>query len=98
MTPDFITKFMQGGRRKPKKFKHFVRIPDILFAELTENGIIDAERYYCDEVAFFQFDGETTTVNFITLWQSEDFYARVTNYLLIQLMGANPVERGGIFF
>ena len=97
MSPDFIAKFMQGGRRKPKKYKHFVRIPDILFAELIESRVIDPERLYCDEVAFFQFDGDTTTINFLTLWQSEDFYARVTNYLLIQLMGVNPVERGGVF-
>jgi hypothetical protein len=98
MTPDFIMGLIQNGRRKPKKYKHWVRIPDALFAELVDNGVIDPEKYYADEIVFFQFDGDTVTLNFQTLCNSEDFYAKVTNYLLIELMGANPVERGGIFF
>ena len=98
MKPEFIMGFLQGGRRKPKKFKHWVRIPDLLFAELVEARAIDPETYCSEEIAFFQFDGDTATVNFQTLYQAEDFYAKVTNYLLVQLMGENPVQRGGIFF
>jgi hypothetical protein len=97
MTEEFITKFIQDGRRKPKKFKHFVRLPQELFCDLMELKIIDPERYYIDETAFFQFDGETATVNFQCLYSSEDFYAKVTNYLIVQLMGQNPIQRGGFF-
>lgn len=98
MTTEFIVGFLQGGRRKPKKFKHWVRIPDALFAEMVDCGALNPEDYCAEERAFFQFDGDTATVNFQYLYESEDFYAKITNYLLIELMGENPVERGGVFF
>ena len=94
----FITKFIQDGKSKPKKFKHYVRLPRALFVELLEEKVIDPERYYIDGVAFFQIEEETVTVNFLNLYHSEDFYAKVTNYLLISLMGFNPIVRGGIFY
>lgn len=98
MTEEFIAAFIQDGRRKPKKFRHYVKMPQELFTEMHGLGLIDPERYYIDEVAFFQFDGDTVTINFMNLYQSEDFYAKVTNYLLVQLMGYNPIIRGGVFY
>ena len=97
MTEDFIISFIQDGRKKPKKFRHYVRIPVELFSEMLEAGILDPERYYAEEIAFFEFDGVNVTVSFLSLYHSEDFYAKATNYLLIKLMGLNPIERGGFF-
>ena len=97
MDPKFITSFIQDGRKKPAKFKHYIKMPSSLFVEMTEAKVIEPERYYIDGVAFFECAGGEVTINFLNLWQSEDLYARATNYLLIKIMGANPVMRGGIF-
>jgi hypothetical protein len=98
MNNDFFANFIQGGRKKPKKFKHWVKMPMALFSEMVEAKIIKPERYYIDEVAFFQLDEITATINFLNLYHAEDFYAKITNYLIVKLMGENPVQRGGIFF
>jgi hypothetical protein len=97
MKDEFITGFIQEGRNKPKKFKHFVRMPQALFDKILEAKLIDIEYLAANEIAFFQFSGDLATVNFMNLYQSEDFYAKVTNYLLVQLMGDNPIQRGGVF-
>ena len=97
MRTKFITTFIQDGRRKPKKFMHYVRIPQDLFTEMMEAGAIDPERYYIDGVAFFECSSEYVTVNFINLYNAEDFYSKATHYLIVKAMGSNPVTRGGIF-
>jgi hypothetical protein len=98
MNEEFIASFIQGGKKKPKKFKHWVKMPQPLFSDALEVKAIDPERYYIDGVAFFQFDGVTAIVNFVNLYDAEDFYSKITNYLIVQAMGENPVQRGGIFF
>jgi hypothetical protein len=97
MKNDFITGFIQEGRNKPKKFRHYIKMPQSLFDEILEAKLIDIEYLAAEQIAFFQFSGEMATVNFMNLYQSEDFYAKVTNYLLVKLLGENPIQRGGVF-
>lgn len=94
----FISEIVQSGRRKPKKYKHFLQMPILLYEELRNKGIIDPESYFIDESAFFEFSFDKATINFISLYAREDLLMRIYHYLVIKFAGSDPIKTGGIFF
>ena len=94
----FIAEVVQRGRVRPKKFKHFLRMPTFLYEEIRDCGVIDPESYFIDESAFFEFTTDTVTVSFINLYACEDLHRKIDHYLVMKFAGSYPIERGGSFF
>lgn len=94
---DFIQDILQGGieRKKPKKYRHYIRIPLELFDEVSEKGIIDTNELIVSESAYIEFTDKTATISFITYWHVEDTHIRILDYLVRKSLGNSPVERGG---
>lgn len=94
----FISEQVQRGRTKPKKYKHYVRMPYFLYEEITKRGIINAEDYFIDESAFFEFGATEVTINFICLYAREDLQRKIDHYLIVKFAGSYPLTIGGVFF
>jgi len=94
----FITEFIQRGKTRPKKFKHDLTMSDFLYEELRDRGIIDAESYFIEESAFFEFDGNNITISFLNLYACEDLHRKIDHYLVVKFAGSYPLKRGGRFF
>jgi len=94
----FITEVVQRGRTRPKKYKHYLRMPTFLYEEMRDRNWIDPERYFIDESAFFEFTEKTVTISFMTLCMCEDLHRHIDQYLVIKFAGSYPIERGGRFF
>ncbi len=94
----FIAEVIQRGRNKPKKYKHFIKMPTFLYEELRNKGTIDPEQYFIDESAFFEFNDIEVTINFINLFAREDMHMKILHYLVIKFAGSDPIQSGGVFF
>jgi len=94
----FIMEIIQRGRIRPAKYKHYIKMPLLLYEELRDNFIIDPAGYYIDESAFFEFKNDQAIVSFQNLYQCEDLHRKIDRYLVIKFAGSYPIERGGIFF
>jgi hypothetical protein len=94
----FIAEVVQGGRSRPKKFKHFLSMPVFLYEEMRDIGVIDPESYFIDKSAFFEFTQEKVTISFINLYVCEDLHRKIDHYLVMKFAGSYPIERGGSFF
>ena len=94
----FITEVIQRGRSRPKKYKHYLRMPTFLYEEMRAKNDIKPEIYFIDESAFFEFNDKTVTISFITLYACEDLHRKIDHYLVMKFAGSYPIERGGVFF
>lgn len=90
----FILDTIQGHRKKPVKYRHYLRIPLFWYDELVDHGIIIPENYWIEEAAFFEVSEYFVTISFITYAHLEDLHLRILNYLVVRSIGANPIERG----
>jgi hypothetical protein len=98
-TKTFIDEYIQRGRKKPKKFRHFLKIPTFIYDELIENGILVPENYYISESAFFEFTDYFVTISFESYCYINDLHIRILDYLASKSNnGKSPVERGGTAF
>lgn len=106
---NFCSNLFQGGRSKPRKYKHSLKIPFPLYDDLCQEKVLDPEDLYIEEVAFFSFSMEFSktdpskviefvTISFISLYLAEDLHRKIDHYLIMQLQGFYPIERFGIFF
>jgi hypothetical protein len=94
----FIMETVQGKRKKPKKYRHFVRIPASLYNDLVADGVIIPESFWIEESAFFEYNDSFVTISFITYWHVEDVHIKILDYLVRKSNGGkSPVERGGSF-
>lgn len=94
----FIKEIVQRGRTRPKKYKHFLKMPVFLYEEIRARNIIDPEHYFIDESAFFEFTETEVTISFINLYACEDLHRKIDHYLIVKFAGSYPLERGGVFF
>lgn len=95
----FIQDMIQGGKIKPKKYRHYIKIPTYLYDELIDKGVFVPEDYYVNEAAFFEFTDYFVTISFITYWHVEDTHIKILDYLVRKANGGNSfVVRGGIAF
>ncbi len=95
----FLTEFIQHNRKRPKKYKHYLKMPTYLFDELVNNGIIILEDLYIEGSAYFEFDELTATISFMNYCHIEDIHIKSLDYLVRKLTGlASPVQRGGNMF
>lgn len=94
----FIKEVIQRGRQKPKKYKHFIRMPAFLYEEIRDRNVIDPEPYFINESAFFEFSQSEVTISFMNLYECEDLHRKIDHYLIVKFAGSYPLERGGIFF
>jgi hypothetical protein len=95
---NFIVDDIQGGRSKPKKYKHDLTMPLFLYEEMRDQGRIRPEDYFVDESAFFEFTDTEATISFINLWSCEDMLHKIDRYLIIKFAGSYPIKRGGRMF
>lgn len=94
----FLQDVIQGGRKKPKKFRHYIKIPSFLFDECITKGIINTEDLYTSEAAYFEFSECFVTISFITYWNVEDVHIRILDYIVRRELGYSPIMRGGHAF
>jgi aspartyl/asparaginyl-tRNA synthetase len=92
----YLTEVIQKGRIKPAKYKHYLRMPIFLYEELRNKGIINAEDYFIDQAAFFEFKDQEMTISFINFRQCTDLELKILRYLVKKFAGSCPVLRGGI--
>jgi hypothetical protein len=92
---EFIINDIQGGRKRPCKYRHFIKIPVFLYDEMVDAEVIRPEDYFIYETAFFEYNEYLVTMNFITYTHIEDMHVRILNYLVTKAMGQNPIQRGG---
>lgn len=97
---NFVSQFIQGGRSKPKKFKHSLKMPFDLYNEMKDCKVFDPEFLYSEETAFFEFSSaeDSVTISFMNLFQAEDLHRKIDHYLVVKFSGSYPIERFGIFF
>jgi hypothetical protein len=95
----FISKTLQRGKLRPKKYQHDLTIPAFLYEELRDRNIIDFQTHYLEEVAFFEYDdnAQQVIISFISLWACEDIHVRILRYLVTKFAGQCPITRGGRF-
>jgi hypothetical protein len=90
----FLTMEIQRGKSKPAKFRHYLKMPVVLYQELCDNGIIRTENYFVDELAFFEFKEDEAIINFISLYLVEDLHRKIDYYLIVRANGNYPIKRG----
>jgi hypothetical protein len=90
----FIIETIQGKKKVPVKYRHFIKIPVFLYDELVNHDIIIPENYYIEQAAFFEINEFFVTISFINYTHVEDMHVRILSYLLVKSMGDNPIERG----
>ena len=95
---DYICEKIQKGHIKPSKYRHFLKIPLPLFNMLNERLVIIPNEYFAEESAFFQYNTEEVTINFINKGLCNDLHIKILSYLVSDLYGNNPIIRGGIMF
>ena len=96
---NFICETIQRGRKRPAKYKHYLKIPAELYHELRDNFIIDMENYYINETGFIEVDNDNiVTISFIALYLCEDLHRKIDHYLIKKLTGSYPIQRGGFIF
>lgn len=91
----FLHDVIQNNRKRPEKYRHFIRIPSFLYDELISHCIVDPESFYVNHAAFFEFTNYFVTISFITYTHVEDLHVMILNYLVVKATGSNPVSRGG---
>jgi len=95
----FILETIQGFRKRPKKYKHYVKVPKQLYDELVESNVIIPEDLWAEEAAYFEVDDFSVTISFTTYWHVEDVHIKILDYLVRKNMnGVSSVERGGNMF
>jgi hypothetical protein len=92
---EFLVDTIQGGRKRPQKYRHFIQIPMGLFNELTDNKIIIIEDYWCEMSAYFEYYETFIRISFINYCHIEDLHVRILDYLVRKFNdNENPIIRG----
>lgn len=92
---EFILSTIQGYRKRPQKYRHYIRIPILLYNELVERKVFIPEDFWSEETAYFEYD-DFVTISFINYCHIEDLHVRMLDYLVRKFNdGENPVIRGG---
>lgn len=94
----FVVDVVQRGRLRPKKYKHQVIMPDYLYEELRNRGVIDSEALFIDEIAFFEYRNSEVLISFISLFSAEDLHRKIDHFLVTKFAGSYPIRRAGLFF
>lgn len=92
----FLTEVIQNGRKRPVKYRHYLKVPYFLYEELRTRGVINPEDYYIDQSAFFEFRDNEMTISFINIKECQDLHMKIDHYLIVKFAGSYPVKCGGI--
>ena len=73
-------------------------MPQYLFQELREKGVIDVEDLYISNDAYFEEEELYIRISFKVYWRLEDMHIKALDYLVRKLGdGVSPITRGGNF-
>jgi hypothetical protein len=92
----FIAEVIQKGRIRPSTYVHEIIIPDYLYEDLMDKGIINHHDNYTKNQAFYEFRHGRVIVSFMHLWACEDMHHRIDHFLIVKFTGSYPITRKGI--
>jgi len=88
----------QRFRKRPKKFRHYLQMTDLLFEELMDNRVLTFSEMLVDDFAWFEFTEEIVIISFQHYYAIDTIHFRILNYLLKKEIGIVPIQRGGTSF
>ena len=92
----FVADIIQRGRIRQSTYVHELVLPDHLYEEIKNHGIIDHEDMYILKQAFFEYRRDKVIISFQHLFACEDLHHRIDQYLVIKAYGSYPIQRAGI--
>jgi hypothetical protein len=93
---NFIASVIQRGRIRQSTYVHEIIMPEDIYEEITDLGIINHEDYYILQQAFFEFRHGKVIISFQHLYACEDLHHRIDQYLITKALGYYPIQRAGI--
>jgi hypothetical protein len=93
---NFIAEVIQKGRIRQSTYCHELIMPESIYIEMNERGLINHEDYYILQQAFFEFRHGKVIISFQHLFACEDFHHLIDRFLISKSYGFYPIERNGI--